>query len=126
MVYFISKANLEQQLKFLEFLDGSNELQYDKETKPKDDLELDRDDDSVDFNAGTMRIQEQPTPVNPFKAAGPGGSALLNILKQSISSMHLSFKQSKKKGQAYSASGATGAQDFNLRLNTLSSDGEDN
>ena len=86
VIYGISKANLEQQLKYLEFLDAKDEPPQVLE--PPDD-----------YAAGN---QYHTLPSRP----APGASV----------------KYSAKKKELLAGCDGAGPQDFNLKLNTLTSD----
>ena len=90
------------------------------------------DGDFSDHDESGTRTQEA---ANPFKALGGGalggalgggaGAGLLSMIKRSVVSLHHGFKHcGKEKGKVFAQSGAAATQDFNLKLNTLSSDGD--
>jgi len=78
------------------------------------------DENSSFYDESAARIKEA---ANPFKASATG-AGLLSMIQKSITSLHLGFKCGKEKGKVFAGSGATVVQDFNLKMNTLSSDGD--
>ena len=81
------------------------------------------DENSHDEEGNISNIKRRDS-TSLYRSSG-AGAAMMKLLAASVSSLHQGFKQcGPEKGRIFAASGAAGVGEFDLKLNTLSSDGD--